>query len=188
MLSGFSLSLTRSLNVNLVPTLTILLVKYRTQQAQWSQLHLGKMEGKGQIRSDKRPGQRLLPQVVDYLAIHHPQKVYASFAVSTEVSDGFVDVTMASLANATNKLAWWIQYKLDKDKRFNAICYTGISDIRYTIMILAAIKCGYKVLHLSWHSSYSAILAVDNWTSYYFSHLVTARSRLSQYLIALAAR
>ena len=95
-------------------------------------------------------GQRLLPQVVDQLAADAPQRVFASFVSSNDVSDGFVDVSIATLACAVNKMAWWIEHLLGRKNDFSTFCYVGDADIRYTMVFLASVKCGWKVNGLHW--------------------------------------
>jgi len=90
-------------------------------------------------------GKRLLPQVVDYYAQTEPSRVYASIPKSsTDLADGFQDVTMRKLAAIVNSLAWWLE-SLIGTGNLNTIAYIGPTDIRYAAMFLAAIKCKYKV-------------------------------------------
>ena len=93
-------------------------------------------------------GSRLLPQVVDKLSRTDPKRVYATFPLSSDLSRGFRDVTMREIAKAINKLAWWIRMKLGRSTVFETIAYIGPSDLRYAIVFLAAVKCGYKVSEL----------------------------------------
>ena len=90
-------------------------------------------------------GSRLLPQVVDRLSQSDPQRVYVIFPLSSDLSRGFRDVTMLEIARAVNKLAWWIEMNLGRSTVFETVAYIGPSDLRYAIVFLAAVKCGYKV-------------------------------------------
>ena len=90
-------------------------------------------------------GSRLLPQVVDELATTNPGRVYATYQRSSDISEGFRDVTMGELASAVNKAAFWLMEVVGRSTTFETIAYVGPSDLRYAIMLLAAIKCGYKV-------------------------------------------
>ncbi len=90
-------------------------------------------------------GSRLLPQVVDKLSRSDPKRIYATFPLSSDLSRGFRDVTMLEIAQAINKLAWWIETNLGRSTVFETIAYIGPSDLRYAIVFLAAVKCGYKV-------------------------------------------
>ena len=90
-------------------------------------------------------GSRLLPQVVDELAKTDPNRVYATYQRSSDISAGFRDVTMREMASAVNKVAFWIKENIGCSTTFETIAFVGPSDLRYAIMLLAAIKCGYKV-------------------------------------------
>ena len=89
-------------------------------------------------------GRRLQPHVVDELAQTAPQRVYATFPVSADLSV-FRDVTFLELSRAIHWFAWWIDTSLHCSKNFETLAYLGVPDIRYTVVFLAAVKCGYKV-------------------------------------------
>lgn len=90
-------------------------------------------------------GARLLPQVVDEYARIDPNRVYASISLYANISQGFRDVTMKDMARAVNSMAWWIKDHLGLRNDFETVGYIGISDLRYPAIILAGIKCGWKV-------------------------------------------
>ena len=90
-------------------------------------------------------GSRLLPQVLDDLAISKPERIYASFPTSFDLRNGFRDVTVLQMARAVNAMAWWLEGKIGKSSTFETVSYLGLPDIRYVIVFLAAVKCGYKV-------------------------------------------
>lgn len=90
-------------------------------------------------------GSRLLPQVVDELARSNPGRIYAIIPLSSNLSQGFRDVTMLQLSQAVNKCAYWIEHILERNTLFETVSYIGPSDLRYAVVFLAAIKCGYKV-------------------------------------------
>ena len=89
-------------------------------------------------------GERLLPQVVDEYAQTHPQRVYASYAKSADLTHGFRDVTMEEVARGVNHCAWWMEERLGIPEKFETLAYMGASDLRYPILCLAGIKCGWK--------------------------------------------
>ncbi|KAI8633183.1 hypothetical protein F5Y19DRAFT_490382 [Xylariaceae sp. FL1651] len=94
-------------------------------------------------------GRRLLPQVVDYCARACPDKIYASIPNSNhDLSHGFRDISMAHLSRMVDQLSWWLEEVLGMGG-LDAIGYIGPSDIRYTVVFLAAVKCEYKVLFIS---------------------------------------
>jgi len=95
---------------------------------------------------DKSPyGARLVPQVADEIAKLDPHRIYASIPYSPDVTEGFRDVTFLQLAHAVNHIAWWLHQDFGRSNDFETLAYMGISDLRYTVIFLAAIKCGYKV-------------------------------------------
>lgn len=90
-------------------------------------------------------GSRLLPQVVDELARSKPERIYATFPLSSDLSQGFRHVTMREVARAVNRFAYWLEESLGRSKSFETIAYMGVPDLRYAIVFLAAVKCGYRV-------------------------------------------
>ncbi|KAL8734972.1 MAG: hypothetical protein Q9181_002995 [Wetmoreana brouardii] len=96
----------------------------------------------------KKPnyGRRLLPQVLDQLATTDPDRVYATVPRSPDLNDGFRNVTMSQMARAVNHMAWWLQQHTGTSSIFETVSYLGLPDIRYAILFLAAVKCGFKVL------------------------------------------
>lgn len=95
-------------------------------------------------------GSRLLPMVADQLAAEDPHRIYASVARTTNIADGFRDMTILELTNAVNSMAWWLEEHFGRSNTFETIAYMGVSDIRYNVIFLAAVKCGYKVS--AWHA------------------------------------
>ncbi|KAL8788720.1 MAG: hypothetical protein Q9213_001534 [Squamulea squamosa] len=91
-------------------------------------------------------GSRLLPQVLDELAANESERIYAAFPKTADLKDGFRTVTMAQMAQAVNHMAWWLKDNIGTSSSFETISYLGVPDIRYAIVFLAAVKCGYKVL------------------------------------------
>ena len=90
-------------------------------------------------------GSRLLPQVLDDLARNDRDQVYASFPRSSDLSGGFRDVSVLEMARAVNKVAYWLDGVIGRSTSFETVAYMGPFDLRYAIVFLAAVKCGYKV-------------------------------------------
>ncbi|KAL8702786.1 MAG: hypothetical protein Q9201_004041 [Fulgogasparrea decipioides] len=93
-------------------------------------------------------GRRLLPAVLDQVAKVNPHKVFAAFAVSDDVSQGFRDVTFDEMAQAVDSMAYSLQstFGCSPANRFETLTFIGLPDLRYNIVFYAAVKCGYKVL------------------------------------------
>jgi hypothetical protein len=89
---------------------------------------------------------RLLPRVIDLRAQTNPQELFAKVPASTSTyASGFRSVTNLEFSNAINKVAWLLQGQLGKSKDFDTLAYIGPNDLRYSIVVIAAIKAGYKV-------------------------------------------
>ncbi len=86
-----------------------------------------------------------MPSVVDSIAETQPNLTYASIPRTTNVSDGFQDVSFSDIATAVNYVAAWIDGALGRSANFDTIAYMGLGDLRYVVVFLAAVKCGYKV-------------------------------------------
>lgn len=93
-------------------------------------------------------GSRLLPTVVDETARSQPELPYSYVPVSSNVGDGFKTVTFSEIATATNHMAFWIEQNLGLSTYFETLAYMGTGDLRYVVVFLAAVKCGYKVSNL----------------------------------------
>jgi acyl-CoA synthetase (AMP-forming)/AMP-acid ligase II len=100
----------------------------------------------------------LLPNMVDRLARELPDAVYGEWPVlPTSYNAGFHAVTYAQLANAANGLAWWILDQFGQpSKTGEVLAYMGPNDVRFTALILAAIKTGYVIFLTSPRNSAAA--------------------------------
>ncbi len=90
-------------------------------------------------------GKRLLPIVANELARTNPNHVHASIAISSDLSQGFRDVTTSQMVNAADHMAWKMNELFGRSDSFEVVSYFGLSDVRYSIMVLALIKTGYVV-------------------------------------------
>lgn len=95
-------------------------------------------------------GQRLLHVTIDEIAEVTPDRVFASLPCNDDdLSEGYEDITYAVYANAIDKLAWHIESCLGPSSNNETFAYIGRSDIRYSIIALAAAKTQYRVLFSS---------------------------------------
>ena len=106
------------------------------------------LQGRRRNHAKEVYGKRLLPIVADELARTNPQRVHASIAVSADLSDGFRDVTISQMVNGANQMAWKTLELFGDSISFETVSYLGVSDLRYSIMVIAMMKCGYKVRFL----------------------------------------
>lgn len=98
--------------------------------------------------AEKNRGQRLLPHVIDYYAHHQPDRVFASIFKSEDLDNGFEDITAETMATAVNYMAWWLTKNLKTRSKRRTLAYIGPSDLRYTVIFLAAIKCRWTVCNM----------------------------------------
>lgn len=89
-------------------------------------------------------GRRLIATRIEELAQHEPERVWLSIP-SSRPSDGFKDITWATGANAIDRAAWWMESTLGKGKEQSTLAYIGPQDMRYLVLLVAAIKAGYIV-------------------------------------------
>ena len=89
---------------------------------------------------------QFLNNIMDGLARTRPQTLYGEIPVSpTSYEAGYRKITYQALASAVNGVAWWLTKELGPGKDFQTLCYMGWNDVRYVILVLGAVKAGYKV-------------------------------------------
>lgn len=90
-------------------------------------------------------GKRLLPALVDEIAATDPERTFASIPKSSDIGDGFLDVSYCKFARAVNRCAWWLTKELGEHVEPKIVLYMGPLDLRYLIIILAAAKARHVV-------------------------------------------
>lgn len=91
-------------------------------------------------------GSHLLPVVLENRALSNPHGAWAKFPVSEHTyASGLRTATNLEVSNAVNKVAWLLEESLGRSQEFETIAYIGPFDLRYFIVVIAAIKVGYKV-------------------------------------------
>ena len=94
----------------------------------------------------QRNPQRLAPQILDEVTKTEPDREYAQIPISlTGYDEGFRKVTYSMLANAVNFMAWWLTDTLGSGKDFETLSYIGPNDLMHVVLVLSAVKAGYKV-------------------------------------------
>ncbi|KAF2180762.1 acetyl-CoA synthetase-like protein [Zopfia rhizophila CBS 207.26] len=89
---------------------------------------------------------KLLNHLVDEIARDNPNAVYAELPRSPDTyEDGFRQITFKDLSNAINGMAWWIERTLGKGN-LETLVYFGPNDMAQVLLILGAVKAGYKML------------------------------------------
>lgn len=88
---------------------------------------------------------QLLNHMVDGMARTRPYALYGEFPKSaTSFDAGFYKITYAALANAVNGVAWLLNQELGPGKNHETVAYIGPRDFRHNVMVLGAVKAGYK--------------------------------------------
>ncbi|WPH05128.1 Adenylate-forming reductase Nps11 [Acrodontium crateriforme] len=95
----------------------------------------------------KMKGMRTLMETLLALAKTQPLRIYGSYPLTDDVKDGFRDFTFSELVDAVDRCAWFIRGSLGMSQSYETLLYQGESDFRYTIVLFAAIKCGYKTYY-----------------------------------------
>ena len=90
-------------------------------------------------------GKRLVPVIVDERAKEEPRRTWGEMPRSSNLADGYRTIDYATVANAINKAAHWLDSSLEKPKPFETCAYIGSNDFRYYILMVAAVKTGRKV-------------------------------------------
>lgn len=90
-------------------------------------------------------GRRLLPHLIDERARNNHARPYASIPFTKEPREGFREISYKEFGNAINRCARWLLGQIGPSKTFDALAYMGPQDLRYQIIVIAAIKAGYVV-------------------------------------------
>lgn len=101
-------------------------------------------------------GQRLLPKLIDERADRDPNRVFASIPKSTDLTDGYQDVSYATVSRAIDRAAWWLYDATARAPAGSKFAWLGPMDLRYPIFLFAAMKCRYQV---SCSFSYNDVIA-----------------------------
>ncbi|KAF4467008.1 hypothetical protein FALBO_6157 [Fusarium albosuccineum] len=123
-------------------------------------------------------GNRLIPQILDDLASAEPNRILYSTAKSSDLSQGFHDVSASAFTKAVDKTAWLLRRQLGENPEIRAVGYIGprvsepsnsshstdthlhLDDLRQILLTYACIKAGYTALFLSPKNSIEGALAV----------------------------
>lgn len=92
-------------------------------------------------------GARLLPTVIDDYAKNEPDRVFVQVPIGDEAKDGWRPFTFKEYSDSINHMSHWLVEKLGTPLTgsFPTIAYIGPNDVRYLVLVVAAIKTGFKV-------------------------------------------
>ncbi|KAJ5745425.1 NRPS-like enzyme [Penicillium odoratum] len=80
---------------------------------------------------------RVLTQVLDDLAQKSPDSLWCIHPVSQDDKYEWRHISFQQFAQAVDRLAWWIDQKLDGQRNPKVLAYIGTNDLRYAAFILA---------------------------------------------------
>lgn len=97
----------------------------------------------GSIAREPPYGDRLLANVLDELSHSKPNHVMYRVARSSDISEGFYDLTSFMVANAVNRIAALIETSLGRSSTFETLAYIGPSRISclQKLKITANVRC-----------------------------------------------
>lgn len=84
-------------------------------------------------------------RIVDSIAVNDPGTLYCIHPVSSDISEGWVNIDFEKLVSAINRTALWIQENVASSTEPETIAYVGANDIRYTAFIFACMRLRHTV-------------------------------------------
>ena len=89
---------------------------------------------------------QLLCHILDERTKSPQDQPFCVHPVTSDLDDGWRNISFQDLAGAANHLSWWIEKNIGRSpSRSEPLAYMGINDVRYTVFILACMKTGYIV-------------------------------------------
>lgn len=94
----------------------------------------------------------VLVKLIENIAKNEPERPFQFIPSGDKAQDGWKPVTFVQLNNAINYMAHSLSNTITRspdDEEFPTIAYIGSNDMRYTVMLFACIKAGFKALFIS---------------------------------------
>ncbi|CEJ60955.1 hypothetical protein PMG11_09509 [Penicillium brasilianum] len=101
-------------------------------------------------------------RLLDSIYARDPATLYCLHPASSEVADGWVDISIADVVGATNRLALWIHENVASADEPQALAYMGANDIRYCAFVFACMRLRHTAVLLSSRNSEPASSHVLN--------------------------
>ncbi|KAL2209399.1 acetyl-CoA synthetase-like protein [Sarocladium strictum] len=159
LLRGFELSLNSSLSI--ASTYTIHRDTHHMNNLNIMGDNPERSPKAGSYRFRDDIGHRLLPHVVDELAESEPDHVLYEYPSDDQnLGNAWVKITAQQYANSINRTARWLEESLGRRPGTPTIGYEGPQDLRYLLLLIGAIKSGYRMLFTSPRNSLEGDLAV----------------------------
>lgn len=96
-------------------------------------------------------GQRTVLWTLDKIVAEQPDRLYCIQPTSTDILDGWKDVSFADLANAIQNMVLWIQTEVSSSSEPLTLAYLGSNDIRYAAFVFACMRLQHTVnLYISY--------------------------------------
>ncbi|KAL6231858.1 hypothetical protein BDW75DRAFT_247598 [Aspergillus navahoensis] len=105
-------------------------------------------------------GRRLIPQIMDNLAIADPERTVFSLATLCGNSLDFRHISVSQFTTAVDKTAWWLHNQVGKPDSVQPVGYIGPHDLRHVLLTYACVKAGYAALYISPKNNMQGTLAV----------------------------
>ncbi|CAI7655071.1 unnamed protein product [Penicillium glandicola] len=100
--------------------------------------------------------QRTALRILDAIAEKQPDQLYCVHPISSDISQGWKNITFADLASAINRMALWIHENIASSDVPQTLAYMGANDIRYCAFMFACMRLRHTALLLSPRNSESA--------------------------------
>ncbi|KAK2802567.1 putative NRPS-like protein biosynthetic cluster [Onygenales sp. PD_10] len=97
-----------------------------------------------------------LSTAVDRLKETNPTQLFCIHPVSSDISQGWRNVTMKDLSRAMDYMCDWIEKNVTSSSAGETLAYMGANDVRYVAFFLACMKLGHTALLLSSRNSLQA--------------------------------
>lgn len=100
-----------------------------------------------------RYGERLLLVCITEIAEQDPERLFAEFIdpplLLGNNPDNIWRLTFREFSRMIDRAAWWLdaQFRNNGLTRSTTFAYLGRADVRYLVILVAAIKCGHLVRH-----------------------------------------
>lgn len=83
--------------------------------------------------------------LVDEISKTNGSRPFVSIPRSSELRDGYVDISYSAFAKAVNRCCWCIEKTIGRSEISKVLFYIGPLDLRYLLFLLAASKTGHVV-------------------------------------------
>jgi acyl-CoA synthetase (AMP-forming)/AMP-acid ligase II len=84
-------------------------------------------------------------RLLDAIHAQDPAALYCLHPVSSEVPDGWTEISIADVVSASNRLALWIHENVASADTTQALAYMGANDIRYCAFVFACMRLRHTV-------------------------------------------